>query len=90
MANAYDKARAQLSGGGELALEAMDEWQRLEIGRKTYNFVRTVMRNPEYRAMIHKRAAEIRAREAAAERAAQTIGEEVSQIISGMEVAAHE
>ena len=41
----------------------MDEWQRLEIGRKTYNFVRTVMRNPEYRAMIQKRAAEIRAQE---------------------------
>ena len=64
---AYDSVRAQLSGGGELALEAMDEWQRLEIGRKTYNFVRTVMRNPEYRAMIQKRAAEIRARESAAQ-----------------------
>ena len=68
MANpAYDGVRAQLSGGGELALEAMDEWQRLEVGRKTYNFVRTVMRNPEYRAMVQKRAAEIRAQEAAAQ-----------------------
>ena len=63
MANAYDKARAQLSGGGELTLEAMDEYQLLEVGRKTYNFVRSAMRNPEYRAMIKKRAAEIRARE---------------------------
>ena len=68
MANpAYGSVRAQLSGGGELALEAMDEWQRLEVGRKTYNFVRTVMRNPEYRAMIQKRAAEIRAQEASAQ-----------------------
>lgn len=65
---AYDTVRAQLSGGGELALEAMDEYSRYEIGRKTYDFVRTVMRNPEYRAMIQKRAAEIRTREAAAQR----------------------
>lgn len=61
MESAYDLARAKLSGGGELALEAMDEWQRQEVGRKTYNFVRSVMRNPEYRAMIQKRAAEISA-----------------------------
>lgn len=68
MANpAYDSVRAQLSGGGELALDAMDEYQLLEAGRKTYNFVRSVMRNPEYRAMIKKRAAEIRAQEAAAQ-----------------------
>ena len=66
MANAYDRVRAQLSGGGELALEAMNEYQRLEVGRKTYNFVRSVMRNPELRAIIQKRAAEIRAEEAAA------------------------
>jgi len=63
---AYDSVRAQLSGGGELALEAMDEYQLEEIGRKTYNFVRSVMRNPEFRAMIQKRAAEIAAAEAAA------------------------
>ncbi len=37
MANpAYDSVRAQLSGGGELALEAMDEYQLEEVGRKTY------------------------------------------------------
>ena len=64
MANAYEKVRLQLSGGGELALEAMDEYQRLEAGRKTYNFVRSVMRNPEYRKMIQERAAQIRAAEA--------------------------
>lgn len=65
MANVYEKVRMELSGGGELALEAMDEYQRLEIGRKTYNFVRSVMRNPEYRKMIQERAAQIRAAEAA-------------------------
>lgn len=65
MANAYQKVRMQLSGGGELALEAMDEYQRLEVGRKTYNFVRSVMRNPEYRKMIQERAAQIREAEAA-------------------------
>lgn len=65
MASAYEKVRLQLSGGGELTLEAMDEYQRLEVGRKTYNFVRSVMRNPEYRKMIQERAAQIRAAEAA-------------------------
>ena len=64
---AYDGVRAQLSGGGELALEAMDEYSRMEIGRKTYNFVRRVMRNPELRALIQERAAQIRAEEAAAQ-----------------------
>lgn len=65
MANAYDKARAQLSGGGELALDAMNEDQLYEMGRTTYNFVRRMMRNPELRAMIQARAAQIRAEEAA-------------------------
>ena len=65
MANAYDKARAQLSGGGERALEAMNEDQLYEMGRTTYNFVRRMMRNPELRAVIQARAAQIRAEEAA-------------------------
>ncbi len=65
MANAYDKARAQLSGGGERALAAMNEDQLYEIGRTTYNFVRRMMRNPELRAVIQARAAQIRAEEAA-------------------------
>ena len=65
MANAYDKARAQLSGGGERALAAMNEDQLCEIGRTTYNFVRRMMRNPELRAVIQARAAQIRAEEAA-------------------------
>ena len=65
MANAYDSVRAQLSGGGELALEAMNDFQRYDIGRRTYDFVRSVMRNPELRKVIQERAAQIRAEEAA-------------------------
>ena len=65
MANAYDRARAELSGGGELTIAAMDEYQYQEMGRKTYDFVRSVMRNPEMRAIIQARAAQIRAAEAA-------------------------
>ena len=62
MANAFDKARAELSGGGELALEAMSESQRYEIGRSTYDFVRSVLRNnPVLREIIRERAAQIRA-----------------------------
>ncbi len=64
MANAYDRARAKLSGGGELTLEAMNDDQIHEVGRSTYNFVRRVMRNPEMRAIIQARAAQIRAAEA--------------------------
>lgn len=64
MANpAYDLARAQLSGGGELALEAMDEYSLLEAGRKTYNFVVSVRRNKALWAIIQARAAQIRAQE---------------------------
>ena len=51
-------------GGAEVTIAAMDEYSYIEIGRKTYNFVRRMMRNPEYAAMINARAAEIRAREA--------------------------
>ena len=65
MANAYDRARAQLSGGGELALEAMDEYQILEVGRKVYECARGLMRNPVFRQMIQEEAARIRAEEAA-------------------------
>jgi hypothetical protein len=65
MANVFDRVRAELPGGGELALEAMSESQRYEIGRSTYDFVRSVMRNPELRKIIQERAAQIRAAEAA-------------------------
>lgn len=62
MANAYDRVREQLSGGGELTLEAMDEYQRMEMGRKTYEFCCRVLRqNPELREEIKKRDALIRA-----------------------------
>ena len=65
MANAYDRVRSQIPGGGELTIAAMDEYQYQEMGRKTYDFVRSVMRNPEMRAIIQARAAQIRAAEAA-------------------------
>lgn len=57
-----------VDGGGELTIAAMDEYSRLEIGRKTYNFVRRVMQNPEYREKIKARAAEIRAAQMNTER----------------------
>ena len=66
MANAFDAVRTQLPGGGELALEAMDEYQLLEAGRKVYECARGLMRNPVFRSMIREEAAKIRAEEAAA------------------------
>ena len=65
MANAYDRARAQLSGGGELALEAMDKYQYMEMGRKVYECARSLMRNPAMRKLIREEASRIREEEAA-------------------------
>lgn len=48
-------------GGGELTIAAMDKYSRLNIGRKTYLFARSVMRDPVLRAKVKARAAEIRA-----------------------------
>lgn len=64
MANAYDRIRAQLSGGGELALETMDEYQYMEVGRKVYEVARSLMRNPAMRKLIQEEAARIREEEA--------------------------
>lgn len=47
--------------GGEAAIAAMDEYSRAEIGRKTYRFVRRCMQDPELRARIKARAAELQA-----------------------------
>lgn len=47
--------------GGEAAIAAMDEYSRAEIGRKTYRFVRRCIQDPELRARIKARAAELRA-----------------------------
>ena len=47
-------------GGGELTIAAMDEYSRTNIGQSTYRFVRRCMRDPELRARIKARAAEIR------------------------------
>ena len=65
MANAFDRARAQLSGGGELTLAAMDEYQLLEVGRKVSECAVVLMRNPIFRKMIQEEAARIREEEAA-------------------------
>lgn len=65
MANAFDKARAQLSGGGELTLEAMDEYQLLEAGRKVYDFCKGLMRDPVLRQIIRQEAARVAAEEMA-------------------------
>ena len=61
------KQKTTLSGGAELAIAAMDQYALAEIGRKTYRFVRRVMQNPEYSAMIKARAAQIREEEASAQ-----------------------
>lgn len=47
--------------GGELTIQAMDEVSRLNIGRKTYYFVRSVMRDPALREAFEKKKAELRA-----------------------------
>ena len=65
MANMYERIRRELPGGGELTLEAMDEYQLLEVGRKVYECARIIMRNPEYRKMIKEEAARLQAEEAA-------------------------
>ena len=52
---------AGAEGGGELTLAAMDEDGLMNIGQKTYQFVRRCMRDPELRARIKAMAAEIRA-----------------------------
>ena len=55
------REQAEREGGGELTIAAMDEYSRLEIGRKTLNFVRQCMRDPVLRERIEARAAQIRA-----------------------------
>ena len=63
---ANSRFRVPLSGGGELALEAMDEYQLEELGRTTYEFCRNVLRrNPELRQVIKAMEEQIRAEEAA-------------------------
>lgn len=57
-----------ITGGGELTIAAMDEYSRLEIGRKTYEFAKRVMRDPILREKVKQRAAEIRAAEARKQR----------------------
>lgn len=49
---------------GEETLAALDPYRRAEIGRKTYRFVRRLMRDPAVAAKIQARAAQIREEEA--------------------------
>ena len=56
------RTQADWSEGGEAALRAMSEESRMVMGQKTYDFVRRVMRNnPELRAIIKAKAAEMKA-----------------------------
>lgn len=54
-------------GGAEVAIAAMDENSYMSIGRKTYRFVKSLMRDPEMREKIRERAEQIRAAQAAAQ-----------------------
>lgn len=47
-------------GGAELTIAAMEDYERIELGRKTYCFAREAMRDPELRARVKARAQEIR------------------------------
>lgn len=60
------QVKIELEAGGEATIAAMDEYSRMEIGRKTYRFAREVMRNPELRAMVKARTAERLAEQAKA------------------------
>lgn len=53
--------RIVTAGGAEETLAAMDDVSYTNIGQNTYRFVRRLMQNPEHRAMIKAKAAEIRA-----------------------------
>ena len=71
MASHNIQIATQPEGGGELAIADMDQYERWNIGRRTYRFVRQCMRNPELRDKIKARAAEIREEEARAAATAQ-------------------
>lgn len=66
MADVEIQTTANVDGGGELTIAAMDEYSRWNIGRKTYRFVRQCMRDPVLREKIKARAAEIREEESRA------------------------
>ena len=58
------RTTAHIDGGGEMTIDAMDQYSRWFIGRRTYLFARRCMKNPELRERIKARAAEIREEEA--------------------------
>lgn len=57
----FDQIEVAFPEGGAPIVAAMDEYTRMEIGRKTCCFVMRCMRNPELNAKIQARAAELRA-----------------------------
>lgn len=57
---------AKLEAGGEATIAAMDEYSYIEIGRKTYQFVRQIMRDPAMREQVKARTAQRLAMQAAA------------------------
>lgn len=56
-----NRVELKTAEGGEATIAAMDEYSYAEIGRKTYRFVRRLMRDPEMKAKIRARAEQIRA-----------------------------
>lgn len=47
--------------GAEVAIEAMDEYDRADLGRVTYRFAMRMMQNPAMRDAINAKVAELRA-----------------------------
>lgn len=55
------KVQIAVLNADQKPLSAYDDVSMANIGQSTYNFVRRLMRNPEYRAMIQAKAAELKA-----------------------------
>ncbi len=47
--------------GAEVAIEAMDEYDRMDLGRITYRFAKNMMQNPAMREAINAKVTELRA-----------------------------
>ena len=48
-----------VAGGGEVTIEAMDQYDRLEIGRKPYEFACRVFQDPELRKQFEAKKMEL-------------------------------
>lgn len=57
-----DNVKIQATADAKLEIpNAQDQFSPYSIGRKTYNFVKSCMKDPDLRVRIQARAAEIRA-----------------------------